>query len=80
MTSYEWSDKGVNGVRDWKKVPVVVFNVQTKGLSDIALKVVDKELRKQISDIIRPVFLSIFPAPDDGKGEPEVNFSIKLNL
>ena len=64
-SSYQTSHKDENGRHYLTTIPILIFNIDTKGLSnDFTLKVFHK-LENELEDIVVPLFTSLFEVGDD---------------
>ena len=78
-SSYQTSHKDENGRHYLTTIPILIFNIDTKGLSnDFTLKVFHK-LENEVGDIAVPLFTSIFEMEDDDDN-PNVVWDTKFDL
>ena len=78
-SSYQTSHKDEKGRYYLTTIPILIFNIDTKGLSnDFTLKVFHK-LENDVSDIVVPLFTSIFEMEDDDDN-PNVVWDTKFDL
>ena len=78
-SSYQTSHKDENGRHYLTTIPILIFNIDTKGLSnDFTLKVFHK-LENEVGDIVVPLFTSIFEMEDDDDN-PNVVWDTKFDL
>ena len=78
-SSYQTSHKDENGLHYLTTIPILIFNIDTKGLSnDFTLKVFHK-LENEVGDIVVPLFTSIFEMEDDDDN-PNVVWDTKFDL
>ena len=76
---YQTSHKDENGRHYLTTIPILIFNIDTKGLSnDFTLKVFHK-LENEVGDIVVPLFTSIFEMEDDDDN-PNVVWETKFDL
>ena len=78
-SSYQTSHEDEKGRYYLTTIPILIFNIDTKGLSnDFTLKVFHK-LENDVSDIVVPLFTSIFEMEDDDDN-PNVVWDTKFDL
>ena len=78
-SSYQTSHKDENGRHYLTTIPILIFNIDTKGLSnDFTLKVFHK-LENEVGDIVVPLFTSIFEMEGDDDN-PNVVWDTKFDL
>jgi hypothetical protein len=78
ISSYQTSHKNKNGVYHLVSIPLLRFKINTKGLpKSISTNDVDK-LEDLISDIVFPLFNSVFP--DDENENPEALWDTKFDF
>ena len=74
ISSYQTSHKNKNGDYHLVSVPILIFRINTKNISDNKRDKLDSE----IQDIVFPLFNSLFP--DDEYENPEVLWDLKFDF
>ena len=74
ISSYQTSHKNKNGVYYVVSIPILIFRINTKNISDNKRDKLDSE----IQDIVFPLFNSLFP--NDEYENPEVLWDLKFDF